>query len=572
MKILRAVVGAVWIAMIISGCSSTKENISESPQSAVSAEQKEKDRSTAMQLFIDGSLKESKGQFAEAVLDYQEALRYDQDPAIYYALAKNYTALKRHTLAAESALEAVKRDSTNIEYRELLARIYIHAGQFEQAIIQYGGILRIDSLHTNSLFALAQILEQSKPLESLRLYEKLLQRQGPSWEVLLRVAQLNTMLQRYDKAADAFKQMVQFDPGNLALQQNLADIYIRMKKFDKALEIVNDVLEKNPDNILLRSSLVDLYLQQNDWQSARKQMDIILRSDSLDPDIHFRIGIAFFTQTFKDSSLIDDAIGVFKKFEAEYPSDWRPLLYLGILHRSAKKDSIAETYLNRATRTANWNGDAWWQLGWLYYEKENFRETIDLMNKAKQYVPDDFRIYMLLGIAYNRAQMNEDARIALERAVELNPNDINALSSLGLTYDALKMHAESDSTYERALRIDPHYPLVLNNYAYSLSERGIQLDRAMKMSKESLEKDSTNSSYLDTYGWILYKLGRYEEALVYILRSVELGDASAVVLEHLGDVYARLNRTDEAKKYWSKALEKDQKNDTLRGKIERGRL
>lgn len=572
MKILRAVVGAVWIVLLISGCSSSRNASTETKEQTVSPEQQKENRSAAMQLFIDGSLKESKGQYADAILDYQEALRYDNDPAIYFALAKNYAVLKRVAPAIENAVEAVRRDSTKIEYRELLAQIYLHSGQFDKAAQAYRSILAIDSNHIASLYALAQIMERNRPFESLKLYERILTRQGPTWEVLLQVAQLNAVLQRYDKAADAFEQMLTLDPGNIVVQQNLADMYLRQKKYDKALSVVNDALEKSPDNLPLRATLVDIYLQQNEWKSARKEMETILAADSLDPDLHFRIGLAFYTQTLKDSSLVDDAISVFKKFEKAYPSDWRAYLYLGVLYRQIKKDSIAEEYLNKATSSANWSGDSWWQLGWLYFDRQDFTETIRIMNKAKMYVPDDFRMYLLLGIAYNRAGKNEDSRVALERAHELNPTDVNVLSSLGLTYDALKMHAESDSTYERALRIDPDYALVLNNYAYSLSERNIHLDRAMKMSKRSLEKDSTNSSYLDTYGWILYQLGKYEEALVYIQKAVDLGDASAVVLEHLGDVYAKLQRLDDAKKYWTKALEKDQKNSALRAKLERGTL
>lgn len=572
MNIFRSGIAAALITILISGCSSSDNIAQEQREPKISAEQQKENRSAAMRLFIDGSVKESKGQYADAILDYQEALRYDKDPAIYYALAKNYFILKRLTPAAENALEAVKLDSTKIDYRELLAQIYIQSGQFDNAVSTYRSILALDSNHVNALYTLAQLLQRSRPFESLHLYERIVTRQGPSWDVLLQIAQLNSMLQRYDKAADAFEQMLKLDPGNIVVKQNLADMYLRLKQYEKAAAIVNDVLEKNPDNYFVRATLVDIYLQQNDWKSARKEMDIILAADSLDPDLHFRIGLAFFSQTLKDSSLIDDAISVFRKFEEQYPSDWRSYLYLGVLYRQTKKDSLAEAYLNKATTSANWNADSWWQLGWLYFDRQDFQEVIRIMNKAKVYVPDDFRIYLLLGIAYNRAGMNEDSRVALERAHELNPTDINVLSSLGLTYDALQLHAESDSAYERALRIDPDHALVLNNYAYSLSERKQQLDRAMKMSKRSLEKDSTNSSYLDTYGWILYQLGRYEEALPYIQKAVDLGDASAVVLEHLGDVYAKLNRIDEAKKYWQRALDKDQKNIQLRAKLERGTL
>jgi tetratricopeptide (TPR) repeat protein len=572
MKYGSWLIGGVWILMFLTGCSSTKETVSQQAQKNIPSDGQGKDRSKAMQLFIDGSLKESKGQFADAILDYQEAIRYDQDPAIYFALAKNFAQLQRFTPAAENALEAVKRDSLNIDFRQLLAQIYIQSGQFDKAAFQYYHILEIDSLQTNSLFALAQILQRSNPQQSLQLYQRILTSKGPSWDVLLQVAQLNSMLQRYDDAAKAFEEMEKIDPSNIALKQNLTDLYLKTKQFDKAKQIIGDVLEQNPENPLLRATLADVYLQQNDWQNAKKELEKVLQSDSLDPDLEFRIGIAYYSQTLKDSTVTDEAIGVFKKYETMYPNDWRPYLYLGVLYRTIKQDSVAESYLNKATQTANWNADAWWQLGWLYFDKQDFRETVDIMNKAKQYVPDDFRIFMLLGISYNRMQMNDDARVALERAVELNPNDVNALSSLGLTYDALKLHNESDSTYERALRLDPANALVLNNYAYSFSERGIQLDRALAMSRQALDKDSTNSSYLDTYGWILYQLQRYDEALIYIQRAISAGDASAVVLEHLGDVYARLNRTDEAKQYWTKALEKDQTNSALREKIERGRL
>jgi tetratricopeptide (TPR) repeat protein len=566
------VFSAVGLWLSAAGCSSGNEGAVRPEEQVQERAVSEKDRSNAMQLFIDGSLKESKGQFAEAILDYQDALRYDHDPAIFFALAKCYTQLRRYAPASENAAMAIKHDPKRVEYRELLAQIYINSGQFDKAAAEFRMILMLDPQNVTAAFTLAQLLERVKPLEALELYNGLAARQGPTWEVMLQIAQLNGMLQRHDKAAEALEQMLKLDPSNLALKQNLAETYIRLKQYEKARTMLTDVLEKNPDNVMLRATLADVFLQQNDWTSAKKELTTILASDSLDPDTHLRIGMAYYAQTIKDTLVIPEAIAVFKQYEKVYPTDARPYVFLGVLHRGIRKDSIAENYFTRATQASNWNGDAWWQLGWMYFDKQDFMETVSIMNKAKQYVPDDFRIHMLLGIAYNRAGLHQDSRVALERAVELNPSDLNALSSLGLTYDALKLHAESDSAYERALRIDPTFALVLNNYAYSLSERGLQLERAEKMSKASLAADSLNSSYLDTYGWILYKKGRYAEALPYILRAVELGDASPVVLEHLGDAYARTNNPAEAKKYWMMALEKDQNNSALKAKIAKGTL
>ena len=552
---------------IFFGCAATEI---QKPEQPAVTEKQTKDKQAALQYFIDGSLKESKGQFAEAILDYQEALRFDQDPAIYYALAKNYSQLRRHSLAAENAREALKRDPDNNEYRQALAGIFINSGQFGEAAKEYAEIVRRDSNNVNALYALAQLVERTRPLQALQLYQKIIDRNGPSWEVLLQVAQLNTILQRFDDAAKAFEQMVKLDPSNTALKQNLADVYVRANKPEKAQEIMSDLLEKNPESVELNAASAELFLQQNDWKNAEPYLKKVLKSDSLDADMRFRIGVAYYSQAQKDSSLLPQTLEIFKKFAKIYPNDWRALLYTGVLFRTVKNDSSAREYLTKATQIAGKNPEVWWQLGWLHFDKQNFNEAIDVMEKARQYIPDDFRIHLLLGIAYSRAQKNQDARISLERAVELNPTDLNALSSLGLAYDALKLHAESDSVYERALRIDSDYALVLNNYAYSLSERNIQLDRAEKMSKRSLEKDSLNSSYLDTYGWILYQRGKYSDALLYIKKAVDAGDANPVVLEHLGDVYAKLNQMDDAKKYWSMALEKDQNNSSLKEKIAKG--
>ena len=139
-------------------------------------------------------------------------------------------------------------------------------------------------------------------------------------------------------------------------------------------------------------------------------------------------------------------------------------------------------------------------------------------------------------------------------------------------YDELKRPEESDSIYERALRIDPHNHLLLNNYAYSLCERGLDLKRPLGMAKEAVEQQPTNQSYLDTYGWIYYRMQQYDEAERYVRKAVELGSTSAVIYEHLGDIYFKQSKKDKAMEYWRKALEVDTTNTALKDKIQRGSL
>ena len=132
--------------------------------------------------------------------------------------------------------------------------------------------------------------------------------------------------------------------------------------------------------------------------------------------------------------------------------------------------------------------------------------------------------------------------------------------------------AECDSIYERALQIDSQNALVNNNYAYSLSERGERLNIALKMVEIAITAVPDNSSYLDTIGWVYFKLGKYQEAKNYLEKAIEIGGESAVMLEHLGDVMSKLGDAQKAKMLWQKAYEFDKTNVTLKSKIDKGEI
>jgi Tfp pilus assembly protein PilF len=118
----------------------------------------------------------------------------------------------------------------------------------------------------------------------------------------------------------------------------------------------------------------------------------------------------------------------------------------------------------------------------------------------------------------------------------------------------LKDYTKSDENYDKALELDPKDPNVLNNYAYFLSVRGEKMDKAELMSKESNALEPDQGSYEDTYGWIMYKQGKYSDAKIWIEKSLSHGsDKSATVLEHYGDILYKLGDTNKAYEYWLKA-------------------
>ncbi|MEK9135517.1 MAG: tetratricopeptide repeat protein, partial [Bacteroidota bacterium] len=192
--------------------------------------------------------------------------------------------------------------------------------------------------------------------------------------------------------------------------------------------------------------------------------------------------------------------------------------------------------------------------------------------KAIKIVPDDFRVNFFLGVAYSRVGRNEEAVRVLEKARQINPKDINAISQLALVYDGLKKYEESDRLYEEGLKIDPTNALILNNYGYSLADRDIQIERALEMAKKAVAAQPDNTSYLDTIGWVYFRLGDYKQAEMYIKKAIEKGEVSAVVHEHLGDVYYKMKDLERALEQWKIALKMDENNVALRDKIARGSL
>jgi len=562
------------IALLAAGCSFSRDTAREQRAAQATKQINEQLRETrheqALSRVIKASLYEVTGDFANAVLEYQEALQQEPTAAIHYAISKDYSLLGKHALAAQHAKEAVKLDSLRILYHQNLASVYMNAYQPELAIPEYERIVKIDSNNTESWFNLARLYQTSRPLRAIEIYERILDREGDDWEILLQVAEIYNALGRYDQAAEKYKKMVELDPSNRVLQRQLAETYARGGKTQEATRILEGILEDDKNNAEAMAALADIYLDQHNFDQALGLYQRLLAMEHTNPEVRLRVGVAYVGQAQRDSTFIDKAKPIFEQLNKELPNDWRPYYYLGMIADREKHDSLAGQYFERVTRLAEWNGDAWYYIGSSYFQKGEYQKLVDEMQRAKRALPKDSRIYFLEGLGYSRLEKNEEAIKALKRSLELKSDDMDAISTLALTLDGLHRYLESDSLYERALRLDPKSHLILNNYGYSLAERGLQLDRALKMSLEAVAADPENASYLDTAGWVYFRLAKYDDARHYIEKAIAAGGASATVYEHMGDIQFKLGQKEKAEQFWKQALQMNTNNQALRDKIAKG--
>ncbi|MCH7679186.1 tetratricopeptide repeat protein, partial [candidate division KSB1 bacterium] len=153
-------------------------------------------------------------------------------------------------------------------------------------------------------------------------------------------------------------------------------------------------------------------------------------------------------------------------------------------------------------------------------------------------------------------------------ALEKDPENAVIMGVLGASFDELDEKEKSAEYYEKALKIQPDNAILLNNYGYSLSVHGERLEEALEMVSRALEADPENGSFLDTIGWVYYKLGNYDKALEYIKKSVAIRNSSAEVLEHLGDVYEKLGQMELAVENWQKAKALDPDRESLTTRLQ----
>ena len=576
---------ALTTLFFIVACSS---NVTNSPEVYENQSAVKINKDKAVKHFIDGSILSTKGRYAEAILEYQEALKYDNTAGINYAMSKDYLRLNQLPQARDFSKKAVDMDSTNTEYLNLLATIYTTGRNLDSAITVFERIVSLDSANYQSLFSLAKLYEKDKPQNALNLYDKIIKEAGPQWNVLLNVADLNERLGNVEATISTVEDLLELNPTNIDLRKLLIESYIKTKKYDKAIQLSEETLSVFPNDYELVEYRANALVQSGKWNAGALEYKKLIESDAVTFESKLRIITGFLTQTVNDSSLIPLTKDMLTYLDKD-TTDWQVKAYLGQLSIDERNDSLAIKYFKEASALAVWNPQIWMRLGGLLFDSGKYEDAIVEMKKAVINFPNEYVINVILGLALAQEQKHAEAGEYLKRSIDLNPTDVLALQAygftlnqldqpeealvylnraveidpentqvlgvLGLIYDDLEMYTMSDSVYTKALAIDPLDALVNNNYAYALSERGERLDEALDMAKKAIAVDPNNSSFLDTIGWIYYKMGDYEKAKENIEKAMMTDSDNPTLLHHLGDVYSKLGENKKALEYWKKAVE-----------------
>jgi tetratricopeptide (TPR) repeat protein len=511
----------------------------------------------------------------------QYSAKNPNSSAGWYELAKIYYVNKDRTRAEEYIKKAIALDPANKWFKEEYATILADRGDYLQAANIAAELSELDPRDREYPLMAADYYEKAKKYqEALSFIDKALLRNGAEEDILMRKMQLYLQMNNVDKAADVIKSMIASDPKNGKYYKLLGDLYDNNKLPGKAAEVYETAQKKLPGDPSIQLGLAEHYLKAGDTTAYIGYVKKIIVNNELDAETQLEFLSAYIQSLPNDSTLRSQGLPMIRQIIAQHPKDADVQEIYGEFQELNNQHDSAVAAYKKSLELKPSNYKLWERLLNSLAGSRNDADTlIRYSEKAMRLFPNQAAVHYYNGIAHYNKKEYEAAVKAVNRAIDMEPETEKQLLSsmyelLGEIYHADKKDNLSDEAYEKALRLAPYDPYILNNYSYYLSVRGQKLDEAEKMSKKSLELKPKEATFMDTYGWILFKKGNYEKAREYIQQAIDIAGAKAdaTLYEHLGDIFFKLNNKDNAVKNWKIAKQKGGDSPQLDKKISEQKL
>ena len=488
----------------------------------------------------------------------------------YYYLARYYDFLKNKDKALAYSEKAAQLEPDNVTYLETLANTYIGRRQYDKAIDAMEHIFSKNSEREDVLSLLVQLYEQQQDYEgAIRTLTRLETMEGKSERLSMAKSELYTRKGDKKAAINEMKQLADQYPND----QNYRCLYGTTLYLNgqqkKAVAIYNDILKIEPDNRSAQMALLSHYNEIGDSVQAHQWLDRMLMNKNATTQDRVLLLRQVIGESERNGGDSTQVLRLFHRV-LNLPQADADLAIFCATYMNLKKmpnDSISPI-LERALALEPANAAARLQLVSYAWQAEDRDRVIALCQDARQYNPDEMAFYYYQGIAYFQKDQLDQALNAFQNGIGV----ITAQSDPAIVSDFYAvmgdiLHQKGQAreafvAYDSCLVWKEDNIGCLNNYAYYLSELGEQLDKAEQMSYRTIKAEPKNSTYLDTYAWILFMQKRYSEAKIYIDQTLQYDtDTSAVLLEHAGDIYYQAGDAAQALEYWRQALEQAEKDD-----------
>lgn len=545
-----------------------------SAQESITVEQIQK---RLMKNFIDAEKDRQLGLYSEALTKIGICLTIDnENPAFHYVEGKVLQDLNRIEEAEASFKEAHELDDQNDWYLISWLDILIKQERYKEAIKGYDLLVSRNPENPDHLLKYANTLMYAgKSKKALTAFDQFEKKAGMRPDVSIMKYRYFIGEGKPDKAAEEIERLIDAYPNDSRHFGFLADHYKALGQTDKALIVYQRAFQVDPSNPYIQLSLAEFHDRNQQMDSSFIYLKKAYSNPKLDIDTKIGVLLNLYAKSETDLDTRAKATELCSLLEEVHPDNAKSYSVYGDFLVLDKRNLLAREKYLRAIKLDPSKYPIWNQV--LFIDSElGENDSLALhSSEVMELFPSQPVAYLFNGIANNSLGNHQKAAESLRAGSQMvfgNPLlSAQMLASLGDAYHELEKHDSSDSAYRASLAFDPENVYVLNNFSYFLSLRNEELEEAKEMSFKTIQKQPNNASYLDTYGWILFKMGDTEGAVEYLKKALDNGgSSSAEVCDHYGDALAKSGNTDEALKYWNMALEIDPEAEGIQEKISKG--
>ena len=533
----------------------------------------------AKQFFIRGMTEAHIGNHEAAIDLYARAMRLAPDAAaVYSAAAESHEALGDETTAGYHAVRARELAPENPHFHSQLAQLYMSRGESEKAAGIYQEMRELFPHNPDMLYELARIYTiEGEYARAIETYEALLAEIGGDRDIQEEMLHLYGRLDDLAGSENLLRKMIEEQPHDPQLRRMLSELYVRQDRHADAAVQLEAALDENPGNVETLLALTELYRGLGQADSADALLERAANVDAATPGELLLQIAPLYSRAENDPEAMRTAEQLLERTLEMDPENADALVMLGDIRLSRGEADEAGELLYKALEQNPRDPHLWIQSAGAFLQAGNAERSIEVSDEGLLLFPGFLPLLRLSGYALMDTYQNRTAIARFEEAIRIIREDrseadtelADMLGALGLLFSRVNDFDAADEAYEEAIGSDPNDPVVLNNYAFSLADRGLRLDYAGELAERAVELEPDSASFLDTLGWVYFKRGEFSTAHRWLLRATQADGASAAVYEHLGDTYEALGDEDGAREAWSRALEMRPDSTSLMRKLGR---
>jgi tetratricopeptide (TPR) repeat protein len=475
---------------------------------------------------INNDLLKAEGEFKTAV-----KLNPDSEDAIT-SLAYLYTE-EGDSKRAVQTLESVPDAERSARLYGVLGYSYEQSHNYKQAIAAYKQSVELDHDNLDSVRGLAQnLLNDGQTDAALDQFKTVADADPQDPQAALRIAEIYKQQGRLDDALDYLKKAQALVQDSLEIPYNMALVYDAQGRYDDAAALLQ--------NLLKRSEKAD----ENYTTSEKNNRGVFIE----------HLGSVYREQN-KDPQAI---------------ATYRQLIQLGGEQSERGYEQIVETYrgekqwgqalavAQEAAQKLPDNREMKMNLAQQLADNDQGAAAVTQVKALLQNKPSDREVYLTLAQIQTSLKQFKDAEESAAQAEKLSvkPEEKNYAAFLtGSVYEREKKYDLAEQKFKAVLADDARNAPVLNYLGYMLADRGLRLDEALGYIKKALAQEPGNGAYLDSLGWVYYKMGNYDLAEANLLKAVDKMGNDGTVQDHLADLYFKTGRLRQAAAHWERALD-----------------